>query len=264
MVQEVHAVVLSGGSAFGLESATGVVRYLGERDIGFTTGARNVPIVSAAILYDLGLGDPSIFPDADAGYRACLAATTEPVSEGNVGAGAGATVGKSMGPGRAMKGGLGTASFTTPEGIVVGAIVAVNAVGNIVDPANGRIVAGARNDDGTGFLDTRRLTSFDPGEAGAFAENTTIGLVATNAAFTKTQMTKVAQMAQDALARTIYPAHTPSDGDAVFALSTGAREGGANLGGVGALAAEVLAHAILRAVLAAESIPGFPAARDFP
>lgn len=264
MVQEVHAVVLSGGSAFGLESATGVVRYLGERDIGFTTGARNVPIVSAAILYDLGLGDPSIFPDADAGYRACLAATTEPVSEGNVGAGAGATVGKSMGPGRAMKGGLGTASFTTPEGIVVGAIVAVNAVGNIVDPANGRIVAGARNDDGTGFLDTRRLTSFDPGEAGAFAENTTIGLVATNAAFTKTQMTKVAQMAQDALARTIYPAHTPSDGDAVFALSTGAREGGANLGGVGALAAEVLARAILRAVLAAESIPGFPAARDFP
>ncbi len=263
LVQQVHAVVLSGGSAFGLDSATGVVRYLRERNIGFPTGAANVPIVPAAILYDLGLGDASIFPDADAGYAASVAASDGAIEEGNVGAGAGATIGKAMGPGRAMKGGLGTASFTTPEGLVVGAIVAVNAVGNIVDPSNGRIVAGARNDDGTGFLDTRRMASLEIDKTIAVAENTTIGLVATNASFTKTQMTKVAQMAQDALARTIYPAHTPSDGDTVFALATGTREESANLGAVGALAAEVLARAIIRSVIAAESIPGFPAVRDF-
>ena len=264
LVQQVHAVVLSGGSAFGLDSASGVVRYLGERNIGYPTRAANVPIVPAAILYDLDLGDASITPDADAGYAACESATDGPVAEGNVGAGAGATVGKTMGMGRAMKGGLGTSSFETANGIVVGAIVAVNCVGNVIDPSNGQIVAGARNANGDGIVDTRQMADLEIASNRAVAENTTIGVVATNASFTKTEMTKVAQMAQDGLARTIYPAHTPSDGDTVFALATGTSDRQANLGSIGARAAEVLADAILRGVRAAESIPGFPAARDYP
>lgn len=263
LVQRVHGVVLSGGSAFGLDSATGVVRYLRERNIGYQTRATNVPIVPAAILYDLGLGDSMITPDADAGYAACESANQGPTDEGNVGAGAGATVGKILGLGRAMKGGLGTSSFETGNGIVVGAIVAVNCVGNVVDPATGQIIAGVRNLDGNGFVDTRQMVRLQINTSQAVAENTTIGLVATNANFTKTEMTKVAQMAQDALARTIYPAHTPSDGDTVFALATGTSDAQLNLGIVGALAAEVLADAILRAVRAAESIPGFPAAIDY-
>lgn len=261
LVQEVHAVVLSGGSAFGLDSASGVVRYLGERNVGFPTRAAAVPIVPAAILYDLGVGDPAIWPGADAGYRAAQSATDVPVSQGNVGAGAGATIGKMMGMARAMKGGLGSASITFDNGLVVGAIVAVNCVGNVIDPATGQILAGARNLDDTGFVETRQMPAYL--EAQPVAENTTIGAVATNAVFTKTEMTKIAQMAQDALARTIYPAHTPSDGDTVFALATGTLEGPGNVGTVGALAAEVLAEAILRAVREAESIPGFPAWQDY-
>jgi L-aminopeptidase/D-esterase-like protein len=264
LVQQVHAVVLSGGSAFGLDAASGVMAYLRERNIGFPTRAANVPIVPAAILYDLGLGDASITPDADAGYRACEAATNGPVAEGNVGAGTGATVGKSMGMERAMKGGLGTSSFEADNGIVVGAIVAVNCVGNVVDPSTGQIVAGARDTDTGSFVDTRQMAGLDITRTDAVAQNTTIGLVATNASFTKTEMTKVAQMAQDALARTIYPAHTPGDGDTIFALATGTSEVGANLGAIGALGAEVLADAILRAVRTATSIPGFPAASDYP
>jgi L-aminopeptidase/D-esterase-like protein len=223
-----------------------------------------VPIGPAAILYDLSLGDALITPDADAGYAACETANQGPVGEGNVGAGAGATVGKTMGMGRAMKGGLGTSSFTMDNGVVVGAIVAVNCVGNVVDPSTGQIVAGARNAEGNGFVDTRQMAGLEIGSAAPVAENTTIGLVATNARFTKIEMTKVAQMAQDALARTIYPAHTPNDGDTVFALATGTSDAEANLGGIGALGAEVLADAILQAVRTAESIPGFPAAADYP
>ncbi len=262
-VKEVHAVLLSGGSAFGLDAATGVVRYLRERDIGFPTRAANVPIVPAAILYDLNLGDASIWPDAEAGYAACENATSDPVAEGNVGAGAGATVGKTAGPGRAMKGGLGSSGHTIGDGIVVGAIVAVNCVGNVIDPSTGEIVAGARDRSGSGFIDTRQMVLSGEDSTAAPGENTTIGAVATNVNFSKTEMTKVAQMAQDALARTIYPAHTPADGDTVFALSTGTTDARANLGTIGALAAEVLAEAILRAVKEATSIPGFPAYSDF-
>ncbi len=260
-VQEVHAILLSGGSAFGLDAATGVVRYLRERGVGYPTRAVNVPIVPAAILYDLNLGDASIWPDADAGYRAATEATSDPVVEGNVGAGAGATVGKTAGLNQAMKGGLGTSSHRI-GGLVVGAIVAVNCVGNVIDPATGEIIAGARSEDGSGFVDTRQMVLTGQDASATVGENTTIGAVATNARFTKTEMTKVAQMAQDGLARTIYPAHTPADGDTVFALSMGTSETAANLGTVGALAAEVLADAIIRAVKEASSIPGFPAYRD--
>ena len=260
-VEEVHAILLAGGSAFGLDAATGVVRYLRERGVGYPTRAANVPIVPAAILYDLNLGDASIWPDADAGYAAASEATADPVAEGNIGAGAGATVGKTAGLNQAMKGGLGSSSHRI-GGLVVGAIVAVNCVGNVIDPTTGEIIAGARSPDGSGFIDTRQMIRTGQDTAVTVGENTTIGAVATNASFTKTEMTKVAQMAQDALARTIYPAHTPADGDTVFALSTGTSEADANLGTVGALAAEVLADAIIRAVKEANSIPGFPAYRD--
>ena len=267
-VQKVHAIVLAGGSAFGLDAATGVMRYLEEKDIGYDARVAKVPIVPAAILFDLGVGGkPKVRPDADCGYRAARAATDGPVSEGNVGAGAGATVGKTQGPGRAMKAGIGTAAITLPGGLVIAALAAVNALGDVVDPATGEVVAGVRTADGEGLADVRvLLRRGGPGGPGGHPEgNTVIAVVATNAALTKTQASKVAQMAQDGLARAIVPAHTPYDGDTVFALATGARAaevGDDELTLIGSLAAEVLADAIVRAATQATSIPGFPAARD--
>lgn len=264
-VQEVHAVLLSGGSAFGLDAAGGVVRYLEERGIGFPTGSGPVPIVPAAILFDLGVGDAKIRPTAESGYLACQAATAGGVAEGNVGAGAGATVGKLFGIERAMKGGLGTASITVGDtGIVVAALVVVNAVGDVRDPKTGKIVAGARAPDGKGFADAIAQMRggygvHQPARPGA---NSTIGVVATNASFDKAQMTKIAQMAHDGLARTINPVHTPVDGDTLFALSTGDLTTPASHGAIGALAAEAVAEAVLQAVRQAESIQGFPSARE--
>ena len=262
-VQEVHAVVLSGGSAFGLDAASGVVRYLDERDIGYRVGPNVVPIVVGAILYDLSVGDnPRIRPDADCGYRAASHASTETSAEGNVGAGAGATVGKWGGMARAMKGGLGTASITLDDGLTVAAIVAVNAVGDIIDPATGSVIAGVRTPDGRGLADARMLLRSGASNEPQNGANTTIGVVATNATLTKAEATKVAQMAQDGLARTIYPAHTPGDGDTVFSLAMGTFSEAASLSTIGALAADVMAEAILRAVRAATGIPGIPAASD--
>ena len=262
-VQEVHAVVLSGGSAFGLDAASGVVRYLDERDIGYRVGPNVVPIVVGAILYDLSVGDnPRIRPDADCGYRAASHASTETSAEGNVGAGAGATVGKWGGMARAMKGGLGTASITLDDGLTVAAIVAVNAVGDIIDPATGSVIAGVRTADGRGLADARTLLRSGASNEPQSGANTTIGVVATNATLTKAEATKVAQMAQDGLARTIYPAHTPGDGDTVFSLAMGTFSEAASLSTIGALAADVMAEAILRAVRAATGIPGIPAASD--
>jgi L-aminopeptidase/D-esterase-like protein len=262
-VQEVHAVVLSGGSAFGLDAASGVVRYLDERNIGYRVGQIRVPIVVGAILYDLSVGDdPSIRPDADCGYRAATHASSETSAEGNVGAGAGATVGKLRGMARAMKGGVGTASITLDSGLTVAAIVAVNAVGDIIDPATGSVIAGVRTANGRGLADARLLLregALNEPQSGA---NTTIGVVATNATLTKAEATKVAQMAQDGLARAIYPAHTPGDGDTVFSLATGTLSGAASVSTIGALAADVMAEAIVRAVRAATGIPGLPAAGD--
>ncbi len=216
-VQEVQAVVLSGGSAFGLDAASGVVRYLEERDIGYRVGQNVVPIVVGAILYDLSVGDdPRIRPGADCGYRAATHASNETPAEGNVGAGAGATVGKLRGLARAMKGGVGTASITLGNGLIVAAIVAVNSVGDVIDPATGSVVAGVRTSDGRGFADARRLLRSGASNEPEGGANTTIGVVATNATLTTAEATKVAQMAQDGLARTIYPAHTPGDGDTDF------------------------------------------------
>jgi L-aminopeptidase/D-esterase-like protein len=263
-VDVVHAIVLSGGSAFGLDAATGVMRALEQRGVGLKFGGAIIPIVPSAILFDLGVGDGSIRPGADCGAAAVAAASDGPVAEGNVGAGAGATVGKMGGRGRAMKGGLGSAAITLPDGLVVAALVAVNARGDIIDPATGRVVAGMRTEDGKGFADVRiglRSGLFQP-PAPAPLEHTTIGVVATNATLTKTQATKVAQMAHDGLARAIVPAHTSGDGDAIFALATGTRAGAAPLDTIGALAADAMADAIVRAVRAATGIPGYPAARD--
>jgi L-aminopeptidase/D-esterase-like protein len=262
-VQQVHALVLSGGSAFGLDTATGVVRYLEEKGIGFPVGVGKVPIVPAAILFDLGVGDWKIRPDADAGYAAARAASTGPVAEGCVGAGAGATVGKLHGPGRAMKGGIGTASVRLPNGAVVAALVAVNAVGDIVDPQTGRPLAGLRTADGKALRGT--LAALLAGEAPGRplpGENSSIGVVATNVTLTKSEATKVAQMAHDGLAQAIRPVHTPWDGDTLFAVSTGAVTLDHATLVVGSLAAEVVARAVVRAVLTARGLPGLPSVSD--
>jgi L-aminopeptidase/D-esterase-like protein len=261
-VQQVHAILLAGGSAFGLDAASGVVRYLEEHGVGYSLGNTIVPIVPAAILYDLQIGDPKIRPTAESGYKACQAATTERVVEGNVGAGAGATIGKMFGSKQAMKSGLGSASIRIAgTGIVVGALVAVNAVGDVVDPKTGKIIAGARKPDGSGFMDS--MARIREGySVRADGTNTTIGVIATNVALDKAQATKVAQMAHDGLARTINPVHTPSDGDTIFAVATGAIATRANHGSIGALAADVMAQAVLRAVMSARGIAGLPSYTD--
>jgi L-aminopeptidase/D-esterase-like protein len=267
MVDKVNAIVLAGGSAYGLDAAQGVVRYLEERKIGWDVGTAGVvPIVPSAILIDLWFGgDPKIRPTADCGYRAAQGATNAAVAEGNVGAGAGATLGKVAGRERSMKGGLGSAAIRLSNGLVVGALVAVNAIGDVIDPATGQVVAGARTADGKALADARKLLrdgSLLRAVAPRAVENTTIAVVATNARLSKTDVNRVALMADDGLARAISPAHTIGDGDTVFALATGRWSGAADTSIIGALAAEVLADAIVRAATQATSLGGLPAARD--
>jgi L-aminopeptidase/D-esterase-like protein len=266
-VQKVNAVVLSGGSAYGLDTAGGVMHYLEEKNLGYKIGKLGVvPIVPAAILMDLGVGNFKIRPNADSGYKACVAATTGPVAEGSVGAGAGATIGKMFGPNFSMKSGLGTASVKIPgTGLVVAALVAVNAVGDVVHPGTGRVVAGARSEDGKGYRDSMAAILSGYRVVSRPGANTTIGIVATNAKFTKTQMQKMAQMTHDGYARAINPIHTMSDGDTIFALSTGTAEEAADLSAIGAIAATVMARAIVRAAMMATSVPelGLVAYRDY-
>jgi L-aminopeptidase/D-esterase-like protein len=263
-VSQVHAIVLSGGSAFGLAAADGVMRFLEERRVGYQVGTVRVPIVVGAILFDLGIGDARIRPDAECGYRAAVSASDGTVTEGDVGAGAGATVGKLLGRTRAMKGGIGTASVVLRDGLVVAALVAVNAAGDVIDPATGQVVAGARAEDGRTPVDVRRLIRTDTLRQARAAENSTIGVVATNARLTKAQATKVAQMSHDGLARAIQPVHTPSDGDTMFSLATGHWGGEPDVLTIGALAADVTAEAILRAVRASKGLPGLPSASMLP
>lgn len=262
-VQRVYAITLSGGSLFGLDAAQGVVRYLEEHRIGLRFAGSVVPIVPAAAIFDLRFGDGRIRPTADCGYRAAAAATTGAVAEGNVGAGRGATVGKLGGASRSpMKGGVGTASIRTPDGLVVGALVVVNAVGDVIDPVTGRVVAGTRNADGT-LADARSLLRAGAAISGPPpGENTTLGVVATNARLSKAEMERVAMMADDGLARAISPVHTMSDGDTMFSLATGQWDGPADVSRIGALAAEVVAEAIVRAVSRADSLGGFASARQ--
>ena len=267
MVDKVNAVVLSGGSAFGLDTATGTVKWLEEHHIGWDVRVTRVPIVPAAILFDLPIGNNARnHPGPDCGYQAVESATTAPVTMGTVGAGAGATVGKMGGAGTSMKGGLGSATLRMPNGLVVAAIVAVNAAGDILDPDTGKVIAGARKADGT-FADARTLL-----RSGALAqrraqtpravENTTIGLVATNAKMTKAEVSRMALMGDDGYARAIFPSHTMGDGDTVFSLATGKWDGQADVSLIGALAADAMARALVQAVTQATGLPNIPAVRD--
>ena len=253
LVERVHAVLLAGGSAFGLDAAGGVVRWLEEHGIGYNAGVAKVPIVPAAILFDLAVGRADVRPDAKMGYAACEVAGGGPVTEGNVGAGTGCTVGKILGPGRASKSGIGTASVDLGGGLVVGALMAVNAFGDVIGPNGGEILAGARSLTGREMPGTLNVLR---GLAGKIAmrvagqSHTVIGVVATNAKLDKEEVNKVAQMAHDGLARAVRPAHTMLDGDTIFALATGRKRADVNL--VGAYAAEVVSQAIVRGVQAAQ------------
>lgn len=259
LVNQVTAVLLTGGSAFGLDAATGVMRYCEENKLGLNTGLGIVPIVPAAVLFDLGIGDSKIRPDAEMGYQACQNASVDPPAEGNAGAGTGATVGKILTPKMSTKSGIGTASIDLGGGGVVGAIVAVNAFGDVIDPDTGEIIAGVRGIKG--YADTIKvMKSFVGKKVMGFASggsNTVIGVVATNVKLDKEGATRVAQMAHNGLARTIRPAFTLLDGDTCFALSSGEVEMDVNI--VGAYAAQAYQEAILNAVRKAEKAGGIPA-----
>jgi len=260
LVEKVQAIVLSGGSAFGLDVAAGVMKYLEERGFGHETSTGRVPIVPAAIIYDLNIGDSKIRPGANEGYQACLAATNTEVTEGCVGAGTGATVGKTLGIKRAIKSGLGTASQKITGDIVVAALIVVNAIGDVIKPGMGEILAGPRKTDGCGFLSTSELWKKGGFKKAVQPFNTIIGVVATDAKLSKAEASKLARVAQVGIARTIDPCHTMHDGDALFALSLGEKE--ANVSVLGAAAAEVVAEAIVRAIQKAETLAGVSAAKD--
>ncbi len=257
LVERVHAVLLTGGSAFGLAAADGVMRFLEERGVGFPVGAFNVPIVPAAVIFDLMVGEGSVRPTAEMGYAACRAATAGPIEEGTVGAGTGATVGKLLGPASAMKGGVGTWSLGLPGGLIVGALVVVSAYGDVRDES-GRILAGAQDPSGR-FLDTAR-TLLMLERVPPLTANTTLGVVATNAKLTKEEANKLAQLAHDGLARVITPVHSLYDGDTIFTLGLG--DARADLVALGEAAAQVVAVAVQRAVRLARGVPGIRGLAD--
>jgi len=270
LVPQAHGVYLGGGSAFGLDGASGVMKYLEEKGIGFDTGVAVVPIVPGAVLFDLTVGDPKVRPDREMGYRACLEASTDNTRQGNVGAGAGATVGKALGPEFSMKSGLGTASICRGS-LIVGAIVAVNCFGDVIDPATGQIIAGTLTEDKSTFAGSFKIITEHPEKkAEGFSTNTTIGVIATNAAMDKAGALRVAMAAHDGFARTMNPSHTMFDGDTVFCMSTGAGAGveseawqvESKLTAVCALAAEVMAATVVNAVKNSSSLYGLPAAAD--
>ncbi|NBT56330.1 MAG: peptidase S58 family protein [Betaproteobacteria bacterium] len=266
LVDRAHAILLAGGSAWGLDAAAGVMRWLEEQGIGLDVRFGLVPIVPAAVLFDLPVGDARIRPDAQAGYLACQAASREPPAQGNVGAGAGALVGKLFGLARAMRGGIGSASVTL-DGVTVGALVACNALGDVIDPDTAQVIAGARTADGTALLNIRRaILAGELPQPLLAGTNTTIGVIATDAILTKSQAHRLAQVAHDGLARSINPVHTLSDGDALFTLGTGQAGKTAGMMVLGTMAAEVTARAVVRAIRAARSASSgglhWPAACD--
>ena len=260
LVEKIHAVVLAGGSAFGLDAASGVMQYLEERNIGFDVQVTKVPIVCAAVLFDLAIGDHRIRPDKEMGYRACRNATNEACAEGNVGAGAGATVGKVLGMARAMKSGLGCHAIQVGA-LKIGALVAVNCLGDVIDPETGERLAGLLNEDLTRLADTEAamIQSYAT-KKNLFAGNTTIGIIATNAILTKSQAAKLASMAQDGYARAIRPAHSMYDGDSIFTLATGHVEADSSV--LGLLSARVVERAIVSAVKKAGPLFGHKCRAD--
>lgn len=251
-VQKVHAVVLSGGSAFGLESTCGVSKYLEEKNIGFEVGVCKVPIVTGAVLFDLGVGDYKVRPDKEMGYKACLNASETELKQGNYGAGCGATVGKIKGLNYVTKGGIGSCSIKLDNGIVVSALIAVNAFGDIYE--DGKVIAGVLNDDKTKLLNTYEIMKSGFVKGGFKIDNTTIGIVATNAKLTKAQCKKISQMAHDGYAKSIFPIHTPHDGDAIFTMSTGKIQVDSDITLLGSLAAEVVEKSIINAIKNAKNI----------
>ena len=264
-VQHLHAALLTGGSAYGLAAADGVMAYMESHGIGFPVGANVVPIVPGAVLFDLNLIDGAMRPDRDDGVLACESASSGPVTQGTVGAGTGATVGKALGMARAVKGGIGTASVNLPEGLVVAALVAVNAYGSVVHPGTGEIVAGPRDEQNGQFHDASRLIlTGEYGSAGASTgENTTIGVVATNATLTKAESNYLACISHDGLALTIRPCHTPRDGDTMFAMATCSHPATPDLTQLGAAAVEATAQAVLNAVQGATGLGGVPSAKEW-
>lgn len=260
LVERVNAIVLTGGSAFGLDAASGVMKFLEEQKIGYDTGVARVPIVPAAAIFDLAIGNANVRPTAADGYRACVAATSDAVTQGNVGAGTGAAVGHLMGVKLATKGGLGTASQKIGKDIVVGAIVVVNSFGDVVDPRTGEILAGARKPVVGGWLNSSDAIKGGIAQTILARTHTTIGVVATNAALTKEEANLVALMAHDGFARALRPAHALFDGDALFALSAGKKQG--DVSAIGHTASDVVAQAIVNAVNAAETLAGIPARKD--
>ncbi len=262
--EQLRSRVLAGsacGSAFGLDAATGVMRFLEERGVGFPTPAGPVPIVVGAVLYDLSIGRADVRPDVDAGYAACRAARSGRFAQGSVGAGTGATLGRALGPARAVKGGIGSAAEALPGGAVVAALVAVNCFGEVVDPDGGQVVAGPRDEKGA-FVSTLDALRKRPPSLPFGATNSTIGVVATNARLTREQAYRLAVMAHDGLARAVRPTHTPVDGDVFFALATGAVEQAFDVVALGALAARAVERAIVRAVTEARGLAGVPSVRD--
>ena len=260
LVPKAHAILLAGGSAFGLDAAAGVMQYLEENNIGFDVRVTRVPIVCGAALFDLTIGDHKVRPDKAMGYQACLNASSVECRQGCIGAGTGATVGKIMGMGQAMKSGLGCFALQT-EGLKIGALVAVNCLGDVVDPLSGEKLAGLLTDDMLAVADTEEMMiSSYSGTKSLFSGNTTIGVVTTNAAFTKAQATKLASMAQNGYARTMRPAHSMYDGDTIFAMSNGSIE--ADLSVVGLLAARVMERAVIAAVKNATSLCGLKCCAD--
>lgn len=259
-VERIHAICLSGGSAFGLDAAAGVMQYLEERKIGLDVGAAIVPIVPAAVLFDLVAGYATVRPDKQMGYEAASVAGEGPFHVGNAGAGCGATVGKLAGFENCMKGGLGSASIRLENGAVIGAIVAVNPVGDVRDPSTGKILAGPYDKQQGRIMDSLEVMKHQYRSAIPAGTNTTIGVVAVNADLTKAQATKVAQMAHDGLARTIYPSHTMYDGDTIFAVATGGSQLPVDV--IGSMAARAMEMAVLNAVYSAASIAGITAYTD--
>ncbi|MBB6219008.1 L-aminopeptidase/D-esterase-like protein [Anaerosolibacter carboniphilus] len=262
LVDQVHGVFLAGGSAFGLAAGDGMMRYLEEHGIGFDVGVTKVPIVTGAVLFDLNIGSHRIRPDASMGYEACRQASQEKIKEGNIGAGTGATVGKILGHEQSMKGGIGSASIALDNGLVVGAIVAVNALGDIRDHHTGKIIAGAREKDTGALIDTCAYLKQHAHTSLAFKrDNTTIGTIATNARLTKAECKKLAQMAMNGLVKVISPFGSTLDGDTVFALSKGEYTADLNL--LGIMAAEAMALAVNRAIKEAESVGSIPSSGDY-
>ncbi len=260
LVEKIHAVVLAGGSAFGLDAAAGVMQYLEERNIGFDVGVTRVPIVCGAVLFDLTIGDHRIRPDKAMGYRACCRATGAACPEGSIGAGTGATVGKITGMRRAMKSGLGCHAVRVGA-LQVGALVAVNCLGDVIDPETGKPLAGLLNEDLSGLSETEEaMLAAGFQKRDRFAGNTTIGIVATNAGLTKSQAAKLASMAQDGYARSMRPAHSMFDGDTLFTMATGHVE--ADLSVLGLLSARVTERAVCSAVTKATSLCGYPCSAD--